>query len=153
LLEAAKSKAAEGDKKGKGHQAPAVVKYGLNHVTHLVESKQAKLVAIAHDVDPIELVMWLPTLCRKQDVPYCFVKGKARLGKLVHKKTATVVALTDVRKEDSPDLETLAKNFRANFNENVGLRREWGGGKIGAKSHHRQEAHKKAVEEEVLKKA
>ncbi|CAK0824956.1 unnamed protein product, partial [Prorocentrum cordatum] len=32
---------------------PQVIKYGLNHVTTLVESKAAKLVAIAHDVDPI----------------------------------------------------------------------------------------------------
>lgn len=35
---------------------------------------------IAHDVDPIELVVWLPALCRKMEIPYCIVKGKARLG-------------------------------------------------------------------------
>ena len=35
---------------------------------------------IAHDVDPIELVVWLPALCRKMEVPYCIVKGKSRLG-------------------------------------------------------------------------
>lgn len=29
---------------------------------------------IAHDVDPIELVVWLPALCRKMNVPYCIVK-------------------------------------------------------------------------------
>jgi large subunit ribosomal protein L7Ae len=53
---------------------------------------------IASNVDPIELVVWLPTLCRKMDIPYCFVKGKARLGQLVHQKNAAVVALTEVRK-------------------------------------------------------
>ena len=52
------------------------VKIGLNHITHLIEEKKAKLVIIAHDVDPIELVLFLPTLCRKLDIPYCFVKGK-----------------------------------------------------------------------------
>merc|ERR1719411_518174 len=57
---------------------PQVVKYGLNHVTTLVENKLAKLVIIAHDVDPIELVVWLPALCRKKDVPYCIIKGKGR---------------------------------------------------------------------------
>ena len=51
-----------------------VVKYGLNHVTHLVETGKAKLVIIAHDVDPIELVVWLPAVCRKMDVPYIIVK-------------------------------------------------------------------------------
>ena len=41
---------------------------------------KAQLVVIAHDVDPIELVVWLPALCRKMEIPYCIVKGKARLG-------------------------------------------------------------------------
>ena len=27
-------------------------------------------------------VIWLPALCRKKDVPYCIIKGKARLGEL-----------------------------------------------------------------------
>ena len=66
----------------------------------LVEEGKAKLVVIAHDVDPVELVAFLPALCRKKDVPFAIVKSKSRLGKLVHTKTATVVALTDVKKED-----------------------------------------------------
>jgi large subunit ribosomal protein L7Ae len=72
----------------------------LNHVTELVEQGKAKLVAIAHDVDPIEMMVYLPALCRKKGIPYAFVKGKARLGRLVHQKTATCVALVDSRKED-----------------------------------------------------
>ncbi len=51
-----------------------VVKFGLNHVTHLVETGKASLVVIAHDVDPIELVVWLPAVCRKMNVPYIIVK-------------------------------------------------------------------------------
>ena len=41
---------------------------------------KAQLVVIAHDVDPIELVVWLPAMCRKMEILYCIVKGKARLG-------------------------------------------------------------------------
>lgn len=87
---------------------PIVVKYGLKHITYLIEQvwfsrtkplipspvyftpiyfillmslqNKAQLVVIAHDVDPIELVVWLPALCRKMEIPYCIVKGKARLG-------------------------------------------------------------------------
>merc|ERR1711897_101892 len=87
---------------------PQVIKYGLNHVTTLIENKAAKLVVIAHDVDPIELVCWLPALCRKKDVPYCIIKGKGRLGQLVHKKAAACVALTSVNQEDKKELDTVA---------------------------------------------
>ena len=95
----------EGEAKLKGGEAkktakPVVLKFGLNHVTQLVEDGKAKLVVIPHDVDPLELMVFLPALCRKKGIPYAFVKGKARLGKLVHHKTATCVALTEVRKED-----------------------------------------------------
>lgn len=34
---------------------PYNVKYGLNHITALIEAKKAQLVLIAHDVDPIEV--------------------------------------------------------------------------------------------------
>ena len=102
---------------------PYHLKFGLNHVTKLIEEKKAKLVVIASNVDPIELVVWLPTLCRKLDIPYCFVKGKARLGQLVHQKNAAVVALTEVRKEDEGDLANLTTAFRTNFNENAKLRK------------------------------
>ncbi|KAK9806050.1 hypothetical protein WJX73_008996 [Symbiochloris irregularis] len=87
----AKSSGSNVDKK-----KPVVVKYGINHITQLVEAGKAQLVAIAHDVDPIELVVWLPVLCKKMNVPYVIVKGKARLGTVVHKKTATALALTEV---------------------------------------------------------
>jgi len=50
------------------------VKSGLNHIVSLVESKKPKLVLIANDVDPIELVVFLPALCRRLGVPYAIVK-------------------------------------------------------------------------------
>lgn len=40
----------------------------------LVECGKAQLVVVAHDVDPVELVVWLPALCKKMGVPYCIVK-------------------------------------------------------------------------------
>ena len=94
---------ASGGKEDAGKK-PTVVKYGINHITALVEQKKAKLVVIAHDVDPIEIVVWLPALCQKFEVPYAIVKGKARLGKVVNKKTATAVALVDVKAEVRPTL-------------------------------------------------
>ncbi|KAJ3761738.1 L30e-like protein [Lentinula raphanica] len=114
---------------------PHFVKYGLNHVVALVEAKKASLVAIAHDVDPIELVVYLPALCRKMGVPYVIIKGKARLGTLVHKKTAAVVAINEVRSEDQRELATLISAAKANFTDKYEeQRRVWGGGIRGPKS-------------------
>merc|ERR1719461_488441 len=83
------------------------IKFGLNHVTNLVQRKQAAVVLIAHDVMPLEMVVWLPTLCYKMQVPFLIVKGKSRLGALVNMKTATCVCLTGVRSEDGQALENL----------------------------------------------
>ncbi len=55
---------------------PIMVKYGLNHVTSLIENGKVELVAIANNVEPIEMVLHLPALCRKKNIAYCFVKGK-----------------------------------------------------------------------------
>merc|ERR1711976_119594 len=73
LAEAAKARAA-GETPAPGKK-PVVVKFGVNHVTSLVEQKKAKLVVIAHDVDPIEIVVWLPSLCKARGIPYCIVKS------------------------------------------------------------------------------
>jgi large subunit ribosomal protein L7Ae len=77
------------EKKERLHKEATAVaegKYGLNHVVALIEAKKTALVLIPNDVDPIELVIFLPALCRKMGVPYAIVKGKARLGTVVHKK-------------------------------------------------------------------
>ncbi|EJF61669.1 60S ribosomal protein L7A, partial [Dichomitus squalens LYAD-421 SS1] len=114
---------------------PLFVKYGLNHAVALIEAKKASLVVIAHDVDPIELVVFLPALCRKMGVPYVIVKGKARLGTVVHKKTAAVLVLQDVKSEDQRELATLVSAAKANFTDKYDeQRRQWGGGIRGAKS-------------------
>merc|ERR1712137_1130586 len=130
LLQAAAAKA--GGEKSDPATKPNVVKYGINH-TSLVEQKKATLVVIAHDVDPLEIVIWLPALCRKMGVPYCIVKGKARLGTVVGKKTATALAFTTVNKDDRAQFTKLveAVNLIPHWDE---IRRRWGGGEMGCKS-------------------
>ncbi|CAN7015838.1 unnamed protein product, partial [Brassica oleracea var. botrytis] len=49
---------AEAEGKPSESKKPIVVKYGLNHMTYLSEQNKAQIVVIAHDVDPIELVVW-----------------------------------------------------------------------------------------------
>lgn len=87
------------------------------------------------------------------DVPYCIVKGKARLGALVHHKTATCLAITEVNAGDNRALQTLVERARAQFNTNTAVLRKWGGGIMGQKTQHRLAAREKAIRDELAKKA
>ena len=138
---------AEGKKKEDVSKKPYVVKYGLNHVVGLIENKKASLVLIPNDVDPIELVVFLPALCRKMGIPYAIVKGKARLGTVVHHKTAAVLALTEVRSEDKNELSKLISAIKEGYLEkHQESIRHWGGGIMGAKANARMEKRRKAIE-------
>ena len=132
LLKSAKAEVAA--KAQDASKKPKVIKFGLNHVVHLVEKQQAKLVVIAHDVDPIDLVVWLPALCRKMNVPYVIVKGKARLGALVHQKNAAALAITEVRQEHKAGLTQFIENTRSMYSDAAAAARKWGGGVMGNKA-------------------
>lgn len=56
------------------------IKKGTNETTKAVEGGFAKLVYIAMDVDPPEIVAHLPLLCEEKNVPYIYIKGKSALG-------------------------------------------------------------------------
>lgn len=133
-------------------KAPSSVIHGINAVVSAIESKTAKLVVIAHDVEPVELVVWLPTLCRKLNVPYCIVKSKSRLGTLVHRRTCTSIAVADVNKEDKNDLANFQQLFNESFNKNADLRKQWGGGRLPTKHLAAKRKREKAIaREQALK--
>jgi large subunit ribosomal protein L7Ae len=145
--------AAVASKKDTAGKVPHQLKFGLKHVTTLVEEKKASLVLIACDVDPIELVLWLPALCRKMEVPFLIVKDKARLGTLCHQKTSAVVALTTVDKADEAQLKIFQNLGMEKFNKNTELVRKWGGGIMGLKTQAKLDKRAKALAAEEAKKA
>ena len=72
------------------------VKRGTNETTKAVERGQAKIVFIARDVDPPEIVAHLPHLCREKKTPYMYVPSKADLGKAAGLEVAAAsVAIID----------------------------------------------------------
>ncbi|PWA80494.1 regulator of chromosome condensation (RCC1) family protein [Artemisia annua] len=159
-------KRAQAESEGKTVEAkkPIVVKYGLNHITYLIEQNKAQLVIIAHDVDPIELVVWLPALCRKMEIPYCIVKGKSRLGtrwqnwlflagRIVHQKTAAALCLTTVKNEDKMEFSRVLEAIKANFNDKYEeYRKKWGGGIMGSKSQAKTRAKEKVLAKEAAQR-
>ncbi len=72
------------------------LKKGANEVTKAVERNQAKLVVLASDVSPAEIVMHLPILCEEKSI-VCVVAGtKEELGAAAGLTVGTVaVAVTD----------------------------------------------------------
>merc|ERR1712188_316526 len=146
--------AAENKAQGKEVNTPKpnVLKFGLNHVTSLVENGEAKLVVIAHDVDPIELVLWLPNLCRNKGIPYVIVKDKARLGRVCRQSTASCVALTSVKNEDKSDLEKLCTIGRNEYLESGAAHNTYGAPVMGIKARHKEERIQALKEAEVMKK-
>jgi large subunit ribosomal protein L7Ae len=118
-----------------GSLAPAAVatgkaiEYGIKDVTTLVEAGRAQLVVIASDVDPIEIVVWLPALCRRIGVPYVIVKTKARLGAVVGLNTTSAIAIAEVKSEHKKELQQILDAVTADYT-NVYKDRinEWGGG-------------------------
>ena len=54
---------------------------GTNETTKAIERGIAKLVVIAEDVEPPQVVANLPILCDERKIPYLYVPSKLELGK------------------------------------------------------------------------
>ena len=88
------------------------IKVGVNEATKMVERGTAKLVIIAKDVQPLELVMHLPLICRKKNIPYSFVQAKKELGERAGLSVGTsAVAIVD-EGESKKELEDIVKKVK-----------------------------------------
>lgn len=57
------------------------VRRGTNEATKAIERGISKLIVIAEDVEPPEVVAHLPIICEEQNAAYAFVPSKQELGK------------------------------------------------------------------------
>ena len=79
------------------------------------------------------------------------LQGKARLGQVVHKKTATALALTVVKNEDQREFAKLVESVKQTYND--GPRISWGGGIMGPKSQAKTRKREKEVARELAQRA
>lgn len=82
------------------------VRKGTNETTKAIERNKAKLVVMAEDVDPPEILAYLPPLCDEREVPYGYVPNKQELGSAAGiEVSAAAVAVVD---EGSADDELVS---------------------------------------------
>lgn len=53
---------------------------GTNEVTKFIERGNAKLVIIAENVEPAEIVAHLPVLAEEKEIPYAYLSTKEEVG-------------------------------------------------------------------------
>jgi large subunit ribosomal protein L7Ae len=77
------------------------VRKGTNETTKAIERGVSKLVVIAEDVQPPEVVAHLPILCEERNAAYVFVPSKQQLGESlgidVGSAAATIVDAGDAQ--------------------------------------------------------
>ncbi|MFZ1023785.1 MAG: 50S ribosomal protein L7Ae [Thermoplasmata archaeon] len=89
------------------------VRVGTNEVTKSSERSEAKLVVMAEDVDPVEILVHVPMLCEEKRIPYLYVPKKQRLGQSAGlTKSAASVAVVEAG-EAKNLLDELAQSFAA----------------------------------------
>lgn len=75
------------------------MRIGTNEATKAIERGQAKLIVIAEDVDPEEVVMHIPVLCEDKGIPYAYVPSKKELGSAAGIEVSSAsIAIVDVGK-------------------------------------------------------
>jgi large subunit ribosomal protein L7Ae len=84
---------------------------GANEATKQVERGQAKIVVLAEDVTPEEILAHMPLLCEEKNIPYAYVPSKQELGVSagLHVGTSAVAVLNAGK--DKSSIETLVKKI------------------------------------------
>lgn len=96
-----------------GARAGGKIRIGTNETTKAVERSQAKLVVIAEDVQPQEVVMHLPIICDEKNIPYAYVKSKTELGRAAGIDVSTAAIAIANEGEAKKQIDELAKAIRA----------------------------------------
>ena len=91
----------------KARESGGKIKKGTNETTKAVERGLAKLVLIAEDVDPPEIVAHLPLLCEEKKVPYIYVPSKKKLGEAAGIEVAAASACIIDAGEAKPIIDDI----------------------------------------------
>lgn len=88
------------------------IKKGTNEITKSIERGEAKLVIIAQDVEPPEIIMHLPVLCEEKKIDYVYVPSKEELGRFVGINVPTAAACILEAGEGKANLAQILKRIQ-----------------------------------------
>jgi|TARA_B100001971_G_C18255786_1_gene581974 large subunit ribosomal protein L7Ae len=84
---------------------------GSNEVTKYIERSQAKLVIMAEDVEPEEIIAHLPMLCEERKTPYTYVPNKLELGRASGLEVTTAAACIVTPGKSKALIEEITKEI------------------------------------------
>ncbi len=84
---------------------------GANEVTKQVERGQAKLVVMAEDVTPEEILAHMPVLCEEKNIPYTYVTSKEQLGTAAGLTVGTTAVAVVNPGKDKEGIDNIAKKI------------------------------------------
>jgi large subunit ribosomal protein L7Ae len=91
------------------------IRKGTNEATKSIERGRAKLVVIAEDVEPPEIVAHLPLLCDERKTPYVYVPDKRRVGQAVYLGVPAAAATI----EEAGEAESLLEEIISKLKETI----------------------------------
>jgi large subunit ribosomal protein L7Ae len=84
---------------------------GANEVTKQVERGQAKIVVMAEDVTPEEILAHMPILCEEKNIPYAYVPSKDELGSSAGLLVSTAAVAVLNPGKDKSAVENIVKKI------------------------------------------
>ena len=91
------------------------IRKGTNEATKAIERGKAKLVLIAENVQPPEVVAHLPLLCDERKAPYVYVPEKQRIGEALGIGVGSAAAAI----EEAGDADKLVQEIVAKLKDIV----------------------------------
>lgn len=89
------------------------IRKGTNEATKAIERGKAKLVLIAENVQPPEVVAHLPLLCDERKTPYVYVPEKQRIGEALGIGVGSAAAAI----EEAGDADKLVQEIVAKLKD------------------------------------
>lgn len=90
------------------------IRKGMNEVTKSIERSLAKIVVMAEDVSPPEILYHVPLLCEEKKIPYAYLSTKKNLGNAVKLNIgASAIAVENAGTGNEKTIADLLKQIEA----------------------------------------